>query len=189
LQNLELRAIKEWMGVDLEGRRLATGMPSAGWTAPEVQSERIPVLHPRLPAAESLLPYLHRIDATRRYSNHGPLVLEFERRMAEHLQLPAGGLISAVSGTAALIGAIIASAGRATPERPLALIPSFTFVGTASAAELCGYQPYLADINNNTWMLDASRLACHPERDRIGVVVPVAPFGRGVPQAPWVSLR
>jgi dTDP-4-amino-4,6-dideoxygalactose transaminase len=69
------------------------------------------------------------------------------------------------------------------------LIPSFTFVGTASAAELCGYQPYLADVDSKTWMLDASRLASHPERDRIGVVVPVAPFGRGVPQTPWVSLR
>jgi dTDP-4-amino-4,6-dideoxygalactose transaminase len=68
--------------------------------------------------------------------------LEFERRLAEHLQLPAGGLMSASSGTAALIGTIIASAGRATPERPLAFMPSFTFVGTASAAEICGYQPY-----------------------------------------------
>lgn len=189
LQNLVLRAIKQPMGVDLEGRGLATSMRSAGWSAPEIQSERIPVLHPRLPATERLLPYLHRIDATRRYSNHGPLVLEFERRLAEHLQLPAGGLMSASSGTAALIGTIIASAGRATPERPLAFMPSFTFVGTASAAEICGYQPYLADIDANTWMLDASRLACHPERDRIGVIVPVAPFGRGVPQAPWASLR
>src|SRR5262249_41199904 len=145
--------------------------------------------HPRLPATERLLPYLHRIDATRHYSNHGPLVLEFERRLAEHLQLPHRGLMSASCGTAALIGAIIASAGRATPERPLALIPSFTFGATAAAAEIWGYQPYLADIDANTWMLDASRLAYHPERDRIGLFVPVASFGRAVPQAPWVSLR
>jgi dTDP-4-amino-4,6-dideoxygalactose transaminase len=158
--------------------------------AAQVQTKKpIPVLHPRLPPAERLLPYLRRIDATRLYANHGPLVSELERRLADHLQLPAHGFVSAASGTAALIGAILASAGRAAPQRPLALLPAFTFVATAVAVENCGYRPYLADIDAESWMLDPRRLAHHPERDRIGLVVPVATFGRPVPQHPWQTFR
>src|SRR6266478_4083507 len=87
-------------------------MRSPKSTAAQVQTKTIPVLRPRLPPAERLLPYLGRIDATRVYSNHGPLVSDLERRLADH-----------------------------------------------------------------------------PERDRIGLVVPVAPFGRPVPQHPWQTFR
>lgn len=145
----------------------------------------IPVLRPQLPSADKLLPYLRRIDATRVYSNHGPLVHEFEQRLAEWLRLPPEGLVSAASGTAALVGAILAIAGRARPERPFGLLPAFTFVATVSAVEQCGYRPYLADMDAETWMLDPDQLVEHSERDRIGIVVPVAPFGRPVPQQPW----
>ena len=34
-------------------------------------------------------------------------------------------------------------------------------------------------------LADARRFIDHPQRDRIGLVIPVAPFGRAVPQAPW----
>ena len=37
---------------------------------------------PSLPTADELLPYLRRIDANRWYSNFGPLVSEFESRIA-----------------------------------------------------------------------------------------------------------
>jgi dTDP-4-amino-4,6-dideoxygalactose transaminase len=154
-----------------------------------VQRDAIPVLRPQLPSADRLLPYLRQIDATRYYSNHGPLVLELERRLAKHLAIPPGGVSTAASGTAALIGAIIASAGRATPERPLALIPSFTFVATAVAAEPCGYHPFLIDVDPDTWMLDAYRVAKCPECDRAGIVIPVSPFGRPVPLPPWRAFQ
>lgn len=161
--------------------------------APQVvepgQGKPLPVLRPLLPTAERIAPYLHRIDAGRIYTNHGPLVCELERRLAEHLALPAGSVASASSGTAALIGAIVAVAGRATSERPLALMPACTFVATAVAAEQCGYQPYLADIDAKTWMLDANRLTNHPVLSKVGVVVPVAPFGRPVLQLPWQHFR
>jgi len=151
--------------------------------------EIVPVLRPLLPLADRILPYLRRIDETRIYSNHGPLSSELERRLAEHLRLPQGALACASSGTAALIGAILAATGRATSERPLAIIPAFTFAATAAAVEQCGYQPYLADVAADSWMLDAERLLSHPERERVGIVVPVAPFGRPVPQEPWRRFR
>src|SRR5580704_1462408 len=155
---------------------------------PEGQNP-VPVMRPQLPLAERLLPYLRRIDQSRTYSNYGPLSRELEQRLANMLQLPAGGVVTGVvtasSGTTALIGAILASAGRGTPARPLALLPAFTFVATAAAVEQCGYTPYLADIDPDTWMLQPESLANHPELERIGVVVPVAPFGRPVPQHRW----
>src|SRR5579859_5240387 len=63
-------------------------------------SDIIPVFRPLLPRAERLLPYLQRIDETRLYANHGPLLLELERRLADALALPPGGIVCASSGTA-----------------------------------------------------------------------------------------
>jgi dTDP-4-amino-4,6-dideoxygalactose transaminase len=152
-------------------------------------SESVPVLRPLLPSAERLLPYLRRIDASRIYTNHGPLTAEFEARLAAHLSLPADGVACAGSGTAALLGAILAAAGQAREDRPLALIPAFTFVATAGAAEMCGYRPHLVDIDANSWMLEAERLIGHPMLAQTGLVIPVAPFGRPVPQQPWRQFR
>ena len=149
----------------------------------------IPVLRPLLPSAERLTPYLRRIDDARTYANWGPLVSELEARLSSHFGLTEGGVVSASSGTAALAGAILASAGRAQKDRPLAIIPSFTFAATAVAVEQCGYDVYLADVDPESWMLDPDRIASELDLDRVGIVVPVAPFGRPVAQAPWSSFR
>ena len=148
------------------------------------QTERpIPVLRPQLPSAEQLLPYLRRIDRARFYSNWGQLVRELEGRLSAAWGLAPDTVAAAGSGTAALVGAILASAGRATPRAPYALVPSYTFSATAVAVELCGYEPRLADVDPETWMLDPEALAAHPAVDQLGVVVPVAPFGRPVKQS------
>jgi len=149
----------------------------------------IPVLRPLLPTADRLLPYLKRIDASRSYTNWGPLVSELERRLADHFALPESTVVSASSGTAALVGAILATAGRARPERPLALVPAFTFVATAVAVQACGYQPYLIDVGGDSWTLDPVAVRDHPMLARAGVVIPVAAFGRPIEQEPWVELR
>src|SRR5579862_9688398 len=94
----------------------------------------VPVLRPLLPSADDLLPYLRRIDETRIYTNWGPLTVELESRLCDRFGVPEPGVVSAASGTHALVGAILATAGRATPERPVALIPALTFVATAVAA-------------------------------------------------------
>lgn len=156
---------------------------------PPGERELLRVLRPSLPIADRILPYLRRIDSTRIYSNFGPLVLEFEARMGGLLGLQAGGLVSASTGTSGLVGAILASAGRATRDRPLALMPAYTFVATAVAAQECGYQPFLADIDGKDWLLDPCALLKHPRLNEIGVVVPVATYGRPVPQAAWLDFR
>jgi dTDP-4-amino-4,6-dideoxygalactose transaminase len=149
----------------------------------------VPAMCPRLPAADRVLPYLRKIDALRQYSNWGPLACDFEHRLSEHFSLPAGSVVVASSGTAALIGAILATAGRANAQRPLAIIPAFTFVATAVAAEQCGYRPYLVDVSADTWLLNAGELTGHSLLGDVGLVVPVATFGRPVPQDEWRDFR
>lgn len=157
----------------------------AGPHAEDAADDEIPVLRPRLPTAEAVLPWLRRMDSARVYSNFGPLVREFESRLAHQLALRPAQVASAGTGTAALVGAILAVAGRATRDRPLALMPAYTFVATAVAARECGYDPWLADMDPETWMLDPLALATHPRLAQFGVVIPVSAYGRPVPQRAW----
>jgi len=149
----------------------------------------VAVFRPQLPKAERLLPYLRRIDSARIYTNWGPLSAELEERLAARFQIPRHAIVSASSGTAALTGAILAAAGRAVPSRPLAMVPGFTFVATAIAAEQCGYEPYVIDVDPQTWAADPSRLVSHVLCERIGLVIAAAPFGRPVPHDGWRTFR
>ena len=54
---------------------------------------------PLLPVSAKLLPYLSRIDESRYYSNGGPLLLEYERKMSEHFNC---GVVAVSSATAGL---------------------------------------------------------------------------------------
>jgi dTDP-4-amino-4,6-dideoxygalactose transaminase len=163
--------------------------PQGEWSLRAAVPEVVPAARPRLPPADRLLPYLRRIDEARIYSNWGPLCAELEARLWRHLRLPEGGFTSAASGTSALIGAILASGGRASSERPLAILPAFTFPATAAAVECCGYEPYLVDIDAETWLLDPEPLVCHPALSRVGLVVPVAAYGRPPRQDAWRRFR
>jgi dTDP-4-amino-4,6-dideoxygalactose transaminase len=151
--------------------------------------DRIQVLRPLLPDAGRLLSYLRRIDANRTYTNWGPLTSELEARLSAHFGLAPGCVTSAVSGTGALTGAILATAGRATAHRPVAIVPAFTFVATALAAEHCGFRPYFVDVDDEGWCLQAHLLERHPLLDQVGLVMPVAPFGRPASQAHWVEFH
>jgi hypothetical protein len=52
----------------------------------------IPVARPRLPTTDKIAPYLRRIDASRWYSNGGPLVQEFEHDSCSILAMEAHAL-------------------------------------------------------------------------------------------------
>ena len=144
-----------------------------------------PVLRPKLPSAQALLPYLERIDAARIYSNFGPLVCELQSRLQELLLTGEGQVICTSSGTSALSAAILASAGRAREKR-IAIVPDLTFAATAAAVEGCGYDLHLTEVDRDSWQLDPDVIHRHPCLAKVGVVVPVAAYGRPVAQAPWI---
>jgi dTDP-4-amino-4,6-dideoxygalactose transaminase len=87
------------------------------------------------------------------------------------------------------MGAILAQAGAADPKRPVAIVPSFTFAATALAVEHCGYDVVFMDIDEETWALSPHSVRLRHDLDKIGLVVPVAPFGRNIPQEPWLSFH
>lgn len=137
----------------------------------------VPVCRPALPLAAELLPYLQEIDARRHYTNRGTLVQRLEGRLGALFGRGPDVVRSASSGTAALELAILVHAGEAQADRPLALVPAFTFAATALAAERCGYRPHLVDVDPETWAVDPRSLARHPLIERAGVVLSVAPYG------------
>ena len=142
-------------------------------------SERdfISVCRPQLPAADEILPYLREIDARRFYTNRGPLVSALEDRVAQAMDQPRHTVRTTSSGTSALEVAILAHAGLAQADKPLALTPSFTFAATGLAIERCGYRPHFVDIDPETWALDPAALARHPRIAEAGLIVAVAPYG------------
>ena len=135
------------------------------------------VCRPQLPEADAIAGYLRTIDARRLYTNRGPLVNLLEERLAREMDASRHSVLTTSSGTSALEVAILAHAGLATPERPLALIPSFTFAATGLAIERCGYKAHFVDIDPGTWAVDPAPLARHPRLSEVGLIVGVAPYG------------
>lgn len=150
---------------------------------------KVPVFQASLPPAEHLLPYLKVLDRTRHYSNHGVLARRLRARLAETIGIETNQIVTASSGTSALVGAILASAGRASPGRPLAICPAYTFIGTTSAIEQCGYQIRFVDVASENGILQPEMALTHEELGSVGLVVVVAAYGRKLAMAPWLAFE
>jgi dTDP-4-amino-4,6-dideoxygalactose transaminase len=145
----------------------------------------IPVARPLLPRAEAIRPYLERIDATRFYSNFGPLARELEARLAHHFSLSADCVVSAANGTIALTAAL----ATVTRRGGTCLIPSWTFCASAHAAIAAGLKPHFLDVDPRSWRLapEFAKQALDEVED-VCAILPVAPFGAPVDVAPWEEL-
>ena len=163
-----------------------------GRAPPTPPAPHIPLLRPCLPTAEALRPWLERIDETRRYSNFGPLVREFEAVLAGALAGPLEGVpmdrsgeprvVTLHSGTAALelaVAALDLAPGGAV------LMPALTFPATAGAVMRRGLTPLFADVDAWCWQLTPEIARGMAARAPLALVVPVAPFGVPVDAAGW----
>ncbi|MGQ3075898.1 MAG: DegT/DnrJ/EryC1/StrS family aminotransferase [Ferrovibrionaceae bacterium] len=148
---------------------------------------RIPVCRPLLPDADALLPYLRRIDGHRWYTNFGPLAGELGRRIADRLQVSPSRVVMAANATAALTAVMMPHGRLGDGQPPLALMPSWTFVATAHAAETAGLMPFFADVDPASWQLtpDIARAAVAAAPRPVAAVVVVSPFGAAVDLAGW----
>ena len=148
----------------------------------------IPVMRPKLPSAERIVPYLKAIDASRLYSNFGPLVCSLEARLAEHYRLEQGTVVAVANAT---LGLALALAAQRPPPGTLCAMPAWTFVASAHAAVNAGLIPYFIDVDPESWSLDPAavleQLARAPAP--VGAVMPVAPFGRPVDTEAWDAFR
>jgi dTDP-4-amino-4,6-dideoxygalactose transaminase len=148
---------------------------------------RIPVARAYMPQIGSVLPYLRQIDEARWYSNYGPLLLDFEARLAERFT-SVTSIATLGSGTLALTIALQALGARAGGY---CILPSWTFVATAHAVAQAGLQPWFLDVDPETWMLDpeATRALLKEAPGPVHAVIPVAAFGRLPDLQAWARFR
>ncbi len=115
--------------------------------APPAFAEPIHVGRPNIGDRQAFLLRVNQILDNQWLTNNGPMVQEFERRIAEHLGVK--HCIAMCNGTVALEIAI-----RALGLEGEVIIPSWTFIATAHALSWQGITPVFADINPNTHNLD-----------------------------------
>lgn len=147
----------------------------------------IPLAEPNLGDREAAL--LAECVRSGWVSSVGPFVDRFERDAAEVCGLVGGGAAAVDSGSAAIYLALRAAGVQAGD---LVIVPSYTFIATANAVAMAGAEPWLMDIEPESWCLDAElmrdELARSTERvageivhratgRRVAAVVPVFTLG------------
>jgi dTDP-4-amino-4,6-dideoxygalactose transaminase len=136
-------------------------------------SETIHVGRPNIGDREAFLKLVGEMFDRRWLSNNGPLVQQFEKRVAEYLGVR--HCVAMCNGTIALEIAI-----RALGLEGEVIVPSYTFIATAHALHWQGITPVFADIDPTTHNLDpdAVRRMITP---RTTGIIGVHLWGRGAP--------
>src|SRR5688572_13613834 len=130
-------------------KRISKPSDLAVFGAPPAFAEALHVGRPNIGNRADFLRRVDEILDRRWFSNNGPVVREFEARVARYLDV--GHCIAVCNGTAALELAI-----RGLELEGEVIIPSFTFVATAHALQWHGISPVFADIDPETCTLDVA---------------------------------
>lgn len=148
----------------------------------------IPLMRPKLPEAAEILGYLQQIDASRWYTNSGPLLRRFESRLARHFAGPEGCAVCITNGT---LGLVLTLKALGVPSGGFCAMPSWTFMATPAAAVAAGLAPWFLDIEERTWALDPAMVEEHLARapGPVRAVIPVSPFGAPLDLAAWAEFR
>ena len=131
---------------------------------------------PRIPVAEPVLGQeeLDNVVAAVKsgwISSLGAFIREFEQRFAAYCGAAHG--IAVANGTVALHLALVAAGVGPGDE---VLMPSLTFVATASAVRYCGAVPVFVDSDRATWQLDPADLEQRITA-RAKAIIPVHLYG------------
>ncbi|UDF03345.1 aminotransferase class I/II-fold pyridoxal phosphate-dependent enzyme [Asticcacaulis sp. AND118] len=157
------------------------------FTPPAPAHDWLPVARPHMPPASAIAPYLDHIDASRHYSNFGPLVCELEKRLAERLG-PDAHAVTASSGTSALLLALMALN---LPKGSVCALPSWTFVATAHAVLAAGLTPWFIDVDAETAMLDPQMCQTVLSRapGEVRALIPVCAHGAPLDVEGWAQFQ
>jgi dTDP-4-amino-4,6-dideoxygalactose transaminase len=131
-------------------------------------------------------PYLKDIDANKWYSNFGPLVKEFEKRLSHHFRIGGDGVVTANNGTIALMGMISCFELK---EGASVLMPSWTFAAAPLAVKTLGYNVVYADIDPIEWALTPEIAYGMCTQRPIDLVMPVMPFGAPIDIEGWEEFQ
>jgi dTDP-4-amino-4,6-dideoxygalactose transaminase len=111
-------------------------------------AEKIPMVRPVLPAFEEMSEGIRRILESGMVTK-GPLMRQFEQEIAEHLGVKHAIAVSSCTSGMMLVHKALGLEGEV-------ILPSFTFMATASAAVWAGLRPVFADVDRQTNNLDAA---------------------------------
>jgi dTDP-4-amino-4,6-dideoxygalactose transaminase len=125
------------------------------------------LLRPTLPPLAELVPGLRDAFASGIVTK-GPALEEYERRLAAHL-----GVRHTVAVSSCTAGLMLVFDRFRGGE---ALMPSFTFMATATAARWAGLTPVFCDIDPETWTIDPRRVE-EARTERTRLILPVHVFG------------
>ncbi|MBU1215149.1 MAG: DegT/DnrJ/EryC1/StrS family aminotransferase [Gammaproteobacteria bacterium] len=128
---------------------------------------------PNIGNREAFLKYAEEIFDRRWLSNNGPMVQEFEKKVAEYHGVK--HCISMCNGTVALEIAI-----RALGMAGEVIVPSYTFIATAHALSWQAITPVFADIDPVTHCLDPEAVR-HMITPRTTGIIGVHLWGRAAP--------
>lgn len=129
----------------MKSLRLASDLAING--APPAFAEPVHVGRPNIGSREAFMQLAGEMFDRRWLSNHGPLVQQFEERIAQYLGVK--HCVAMCNGTIALEIAI-----RALGMSGEVIVPSYTFIATAHALHWQGITPVFADIDPVTHNLD-----------------------------------
>ena len=133
-------------------------------------SEKLYVGRPNIGDRELLFKLLGEALDRRWLTNGGPIVQEFERRLAEFLGVK--HCIAICNATIALEIAI-----RALNLTGEVIVPSFTFVATAHCLKWLGLKPVFCDVDRSTHNIDAEQIETLITPQTSGIL-PVHLWGR-----------
>jgi dTDP-4-amino-4,6-dideoxygalactose transaminase len=131
---------------------------------------KLSIMKPLLPSSESVTEYLRRIDASRIYSNQGPLVREFEFRLAAHLKIDEERVVVCTNATLALMGALSTSSAARFEA------PNFTFAASLLSLHHSNKVGSIVDISLDDWEIFPPSRTTNPSEG----ILRVLPFGAPV---------
>lgn len=136
----------------------------------------IRVMRPYLPPFEAYAAYLEGVYERAWLTNDGPLVREFEARLAAHWGVP--HVVAVANGTLAL-----ELAARALDIEGPVLTTPFSYLATPMALKRAGLEYAYADIERERLNLDSGAVRAALAEGGYGAVVPVHVYGNPVDRA------
>ena len=129
----------------------------------------IPVTKPYLPERKKLDAYIDKIYDSNWLTNNGPLVQEFENRLAQYLGVKY--ILPVVNGTLALQVAY-----KVLDLKGEVITTPFSFVATTSSLMWEGLKPVFADIDPETFNIDPKEIE-KKITSKTSAILPVHVFG------------
>jgi dTDP-4-amino-4,6-dideoxygalactose transaminase len=158
--------------------------------AAEAAQDIIPFLQPAPARLSELSDELAAIEASRIFSNFGPVNTRFESALIADMFDGDGHCVTMCNATIGLMLVLRQAIEGMPSSRRYALMPSFTFAATGHAALAVGLTPLLSDIDPETWLACPDSEARLLERygEQVAVIVGCTTFGNPIDLARYRAL-